>query len=195
MQWFEWFESLKSLKNYTCLCSIVTKIDILIYYYFHKSIISIISISSISIISISSISSDMVQLLNLTPAILSIRFELLVTRLEEGKVIECVRMCCIYAKELEEKSVPILSREESHHISQELFEVELAILCHGFCPQYAMQKAKAVRDLIIKKLVNFVFIRNRLMDDALPRDVVGTLYDLPASFKYAVAQQLQDEYV
>lgn len=133
-----------------------------------------------------------VELSSITHGILIIRIERLLDYINEGNLDAAIRMCKVYTEELEAKAGPLFERETAIKIAECLFEVELLLMLKA--SDIAKAKIYEIRNQVIKPLVNYAIIRNRLMDDIPSEDKIGTLAILPNDILRNVVDTLQAEY-
>ena len=129
----------------------------------------------------------------ITPAILMIRLERLVNSVSVNDAQSAIKLCRKYIEDLENISTSIISKNEARVLAEDLFEIELLITLGVMT--FASERLKNIYDKIIKILVDYNIFRNRLMNDVLNEDTIGTLAMLPSDCLRDIVDKLQVEYV
>lgn len=129
----------------------------------------------------------------ITPAIMLIRLERIIQNITEDKQEVAIRLCQKYVRDISNKPMSIITRDEAKQIAQELFEIELLITL-GIMDS-AVEQLNDIRNKVVKTLSQFHMFRNRLMNEDSNIDSVGSLAGLPNNVLHIVADKLQFEYV
>lgn len=129
----------------------------------------------------------------ITPGIMMIRLDRLLQNATVEKKDTAVKLCRKYVADLEMRNITILTDKETTKMAQEMFEIELLLLMDVI--ETAVQQINNIRQQVIKKLVNFSILRNRLSNDGHTKDTIGDLTSLPQDILLVVVDKLQNDYV
>lgn len=133
------------------------------------------------------------MVLVITPAIMMIRLERLISYVLLDDVERSIILCRKYVKDLENKSISNTTTSVPRQLAEELFEVELLITLEAMTS--ASIRLKTLNDKIIKMLVNYHIFRNRLINVVSDESTIGTLYVLPTDCLIEIVDKLQIEYI
>lgn len=131
----------------------------------------------------------------ITPTILMVRLEKLIKTVSDNDAQSAIKLCRKYIDDLENRSISIsiIKPNEAHLIAEDLFEIELLITI-GLM-NHSTERLKKINNKIIKLLVNYNMIRNRIMNDISNQDTIGTLAMLPIDCLRDIVDKLQVDYV
>lgn len=129
----------------------------------------------------------------ITPAIVMIRLDTIVDKISINNSETAVKLCRKYLDDFEAKTVTILTHEDIIYFSDELFEIELLITLGVF--NSAKEKVQMLKKSVVKILVKYNMVRNRLMSNVSSKDTIGSLATLPNDLLYEIVDKLQVEYV
>jgi hypothetical protein len=127
----------------------------------------------------------------ISPAIMSIRIERLLSKIVEGDKQAAIRLCKVYCEDLE-KTTTIFERCEIVRMGEKLFEIELLIMVDVF--DLAIEKVKAFQEMVISKLIMYQVVKKRMLDNRKEDRDIGTLDVLPMDILFKITNSLQDEY-
>lgn len=136
-----------------------------------------------------------VQLLVITPGIMTLRMERLRNTIVSGgddAIPRAVRLCRLYAEDLMAKPVTIFDRSEVIAMGEQLFESELLLMLG--VKQLALDGVNSVGSKVQKCLAQYALLRNRLLDDTKGEEYSGTIFNLPLDVKTAIFDKLADTY-
>jgi hypothetical protein len=129
----------------------------------------------------------------ITPAIVMIRLDTIVDKISINNHEIAVKLCRKYLDDFEAKTITVLTREDVIYFSDELFEIELLITLGVF--NKAREQLQMLKKKVIKILVKYNMLRNRLMSNEASNDTIGSLAELPNDVLYEIVDKLQVEYV
>lgn len=131
----------------------------------------------------------------ITPAIMMIRIERLMNHVSINDTETAIKLCKKYIEDLDNRSISIsiIETNDARYIAENLFEIELLITLG--VTSCATIMLKIIKNKIIKILVNYNILRNRLMNDSSNVDTIGTLAMLPGDCLRDIVDKLQVDYV
>lgn len=134
-----------------------------------------------------------VILAKLSPAIISIRLERLIERIQDGEMESSIRLCKVYSEDMEKTYISIMEREEAIKIADDLFQVELLLMLN--VTSNALEMVKNLQEMIRIKLINYEIVRKRMLNTEFQNEEkLGALCQLPMDVLRDIADRVHQEY-